>query len=210
MEISIHRWFQVPREPRERATYIYKPVEFHLVFIFQTTMAENAWPPRSKSAHSQVSAALFYVRTIRPSGHGSVQTIHRLLACKQRVSDVLSQSKHWSGSQLVCRTCSAAPAWACFPSETFYDLFLLFFFFFVMLFRNGKREERWEGRPRGMMHGQLFCSHKTKNHKLKCFCEIVNPYITLLYLGGGGINPLLTSCGLLLPSVNQFTPTNSH
>ena len=102
------------------------------------------------------------------------------------------------------------PLRACFPSETFYDLFLLLFFFFVMLFRKGKREERWEGKPRGMMHGQFFCSHKTKNHKLKCFCEIVNPYITLLYLGGGVINPLLTSCGLLLPSVNQFTPTNSH
>ena len=33
--------------------------------------------------------------------------------------------------------------------------------FFLMSFRNGKREERWEGRPRGMMHGQLFRSHKT-------------------------------------------------
>jgi len=48
------------------------------------------------------------------------------------------------------------------------------------------------------MHGQLFCSHKTKNHRN---VEIVNPYITLLYLWGLGlINSPLTSCGLLLGS----------
>ena len=52
-----------------------------------------------------------------------------------------------------------------FLQKTFCDLFLLLFFF-VLLFRNGKREERWEGKA----HGQLFCPHKTKNHhKLKCF-----------------------------------------
>ena len=45
-----------------------------------------------------------------------------------------------------------------------------------------------------MTHGQLFHSHKTKNHKLKCFCEIISPYITLFYLWGLGlINPPLTS-----------------
>ena len=55
------------------------------------------------------------------------------------------------------------------------DLFLLFFFFFlVMLFRNGRREERWEGRPRKMMHGQLFCPHKTKNQTQMLPSEIVH------------------------------------
>ena len=53
-----------------------------------------------------------------------------------------------------------------FIQKTFSDLFLLLFFFFVLSFRNGKREERWEGKT----HGQLFCSQQTKNHhKLKCF-----------------------------------------
>ena len=36
-------------------------------------------------------------------GHGSVQMIHGLLACKQR-SMKLPQSKHWSGSHRVCRS----------------------------------------------------------------------------------------------------------
>ena len=36
-----------------------------------------------------------------------------------------------------------------FLQKTFCDLFLLLFFFFVLSFRNGKREERWEGRLRG-------------------------------------------------------------
>ena len=63
------------------------------------------------------------------------------------------------------------------------DLFLLLsVFFFVIMFRNGKKE-RWEGRPRGMMHGQPFCSHKTKNHH-KLPSETVNPYLTLPYLWG--------------------------
>ena len=39
-----------------------------------------------------------------------------------------------------------------FFQKTFCDLFLLLFFFFVLSFRNGKREERWEGKT----HGQLF------------------------------------------------------
>ena len=38
------------------------------------------------------------------------------------------------------------------------DLFLLFFF--VLLFRNGKREERWElGKAEGKMHGLYVIAH---------------------------------------------------
>ena len=60
------------------------------------------------------------------------------------------------------------------------------------------REKKGGRGGRGKMHGQLFCSHKTKNHRN---VEIVNPYITLLYLWGLGlINSPLTSCGLLLGS----------
>ena len=66
------------------------------------------WPRCSKYASFQVSAALFYVRTVTFVRHGSVQMIRGLLACKQR-SAKLPQSKHWSGSCWVCRTCSAAP-----------------------------------------------------------------------------------------------------
>ena len=72
---------------------------FCLVFVFQATPAENVWSPRSKSARSQVFAALFYVRTvtfvrawISPASNGSM---------------MLSQSKHRSG---VCRASSTAPA----------------------------------------------------------------------------------------------------
>ena len=48
--------------------------------------AENVWPPRSNlwSAHSQVSAALFYVRTVHLSGHGSVQTIRGFLTLQAK------------------------------------------------------------------------------------------------------------------------------
>ena len=67
----------------------------------------------------------------------------------------------WCHSHLVWLVFEASiPTCACFHSENFFcDLFLLFFFFvFVcvcvcvcvcVLFRNGKREERWEGMPRG-------------------------------------------------------------
>ena len=77
--------FQKPRKPRERATHASKS-EFCLVFgliIFQATTAENVWPPGSKSARSQVFAALFYVQTVGSCGHGSVQTIRGLIACKE-------------------------------------------------------------------------------------------------------------------------------
>ena len=44
------------------------------LIVFQATLAKNVWPPHSNlwSAQSQVSAALFYVRTVRSCGHGSV------------------------------------------------------------------------------------------------------------------------------------------
>ena len=92
MEISVYWWFQVPGEPRERVTHASQS-EFWLVFsliIFLAMPAENVWPLCSKSAHSQVSAALFYVRTIHLCWHGSVQMIRRLLACKQRIGDANS------------------------------------------------------------------------------------------------------------------------
>ena len=100
----VHGRFEVPREPCKRATHTSES-EFCLVFsliVFQATTAENVWrPPPEKSARSQVSAALFYVHTVRSYGHGSVQMI-RCLA-------MLSQSKHWPGGRRVCRTCSASP-----------------------------------------------------------------------------------------------------
>jgi len=58
MEISVHQQFQDPGELCERATHTSRS-EFCLV------LAENIWPPHSKSARSQVSTALFYVRTVQ-------------------------------------------------------------------------------------------------------------------------------------------------
>ena len=69
--------------------------------------------------------------------------------------------------------------------------------FFVLSFRNGKREERWEGKT----HGHLFCPHNTKNHQMLP-SEIVNSYITLLYLWE--FRAPLTSCGLLFGSAHTI------
>ena len=58
--------FNPPWERHEVATHASR-LEYCLVFsliVFQATPAENVWPPRSKSARSQVSAALFYVQTV--------------------------------------------------------------------------------------------------------------------------------------------------
>ena len=55
--------------------------------------------------------------------------------------------------------------------KLFCDLFLLFFFF-VLLFRNGKREVTWEGRPRGrcMVSVYSMIVERAKNcHKFKRF-----------------------------------------
>ena len=63
---SVHRQFHAPWKRHERATHASR-LEFCLVFsliVFQATPAENVLPPRSKSARSRVSAALFYVRTV--------------------------------------------------------------------------------------------------------------------------------------------------
>ena len=61
----------------------------------------------------------------------------------------------WCHSNLVWLVFEAyIPTALVFPQKTFCDLFLFFFFFFVLSFRNGKREEWWEG-P-GKTHGQLF------------------------------------------------------
>ena len=67
MEVSIHRRFQPPGELCEGATHA-NWSEFCLVFsltVFQATPAENVWPPRSKSVHSQVSAALWTMAFVR-------------------------------------------------------------------------------------------------------------------------------------------------
>ena len=53
-------------------------------------------------------------------------------------------------------------------------LFFFFFFCFVLffvLFRNGKREDRWEGKLREHAWSiKPFSSHRTRNHhKFKCF-----------------------------------------
>jgi len=57
------------------------------LIIIQATPAENVWPPRSKSARSQVSATLFYVRTmtfvLAWICTDDTQASRRLLASKQ-------------------------------------------------------------------------------------------------------------------------------
>ena len=56
----------------------------------------------------------------------------------------------WCHSHLVWLVFKASiPTCACFPSENILTCFCCIFIFFVLSFRNGKREERWEGRPRG-------------------------------------------------------------
>ena len=61
------------------------------------------------SAHSQVSTALFYVWTICSCRHGSVYRRYAGFLPASKGSAMLSQSKHWSGSHQVFRTCFAAP-----------------------------------------------------------------------------------------------------
>ena len=61
MEISVHWQFQGPGKLHEGATHA-SWSEFCLVFsfiVFQPMLADNVWPPCSKSARSQVSATLF-------------------------------------------------------------------------------------------------------------------------------------------------------
>ena len=64
--MSISGFKPPPWERREGATHT-RRLEFCVAFsliVFQATLAENVWPLRSKSTRSQVSAALFYVRTV--------------------------------------------------------------------------------------------------------------------------------------------------
>ena len=61
---------------------------------------------------------------------------------------------------------------ASIPTCTFFSFRKLFVTcfccFFVMSFRSGKREERWDGRPRGRCMVKFFVHIKLKNHhKLK-------------------------------------------
>ena len=94
---EVHRWFQDPGELYERETHVswldYCLVAIYSHIVLQATLAMNVRPLHSKSAHSQVFTAVFYVRTVRSCGHVSVQTICRLLTFKQRVGDgYLSQN----------------------------------------------------------------------------------------------------------------------
>ena len=50
---------------KERPTQASQIFAWYLVLSFQTTLAENVLLPRSKSVRSQISAALFYVWTVR-------------------------------------------------------------------------------------------------------------------------------------------------
>ena len=109
MEISVHWQFQAPGKLHEGATRA-SWSEFCLVFsfiVFQSMPADNVWPPCSKSARSQVSATLFYIRTI---------TFVQAWICTDDMrasrlqAALLPQSKHWSDGRLICQTCSATPA----------------------------------------------------------------------------------------------------
>ena len=77
MEISVHWRFQVPGEPRERATHANQS-DFCLVFslIVSCIIPSNA--------------VRECVATVRSCGHRSVQMICGRLACKQRVGDAIS------------------------------------------------------------------------------------------------------------------------
>ena len=56
----------------------------------------------------------------------------------------------WCHSHLVWLVFEGSiPTCTCFHSENFFVTCFCSFFFFVLLFRNGKREVTWEGRPRG-------------------------------------------------------------
>ena len=108
MEISVHQRFQVPGEPRERATHASRSVS---LILFQSTPAENVWSPCSNlwSAHSQVSAALSF--TPGPYVHAGMDLYRWYIGFlpASNGSTILSQSKYWSGGRQVCQTCSTAP-----------------------------------------------------------------------------------------------------
>ena len=72
----------------------------------------------------------------------------------------------WCHSHLVWLVFEGSiPTCACFHSENFF-VTCSCWVFFVMFFRNGKREETWEGRPRGRCVLCTVCSQRTKNrHK---------------------------------------------
>ena len=95
MELSVHRRFQAPKELHARGTSLHASwsvsVNFSLV-VLQAMPAENVWPSHSNlcSARSQVSAAVFLCPDLSSYGHGSVQRISGLFACKQRVGDAIS------------------------------------------------------------------------------------------------------------------------
>ena len=55
MEISVHRRFQAPEEPREGATCASRGT---ILLSLIATPAENVWPSHSKSARSRPSSKL--------------------------------------------------------------------------------------------------------------------------------------------------------
>ena len=97
--------------PREGATHASQS-KFCLVFsliVFQATLAENVWPPCSKSVCSHFSAALWTVVFVRA------------WICIDDTQASHQQAKGWQchlsqnigpGSCQVCRTFSAAPVQA--------------------------------------------------------------------------------------------------
>ena len=70
----------------------------------------------------------------------------------------------WCHSHLVRLVFEASiPTCTCFhEGKLFLTCFLLLFFIFVLSFRNGKREERWEGKPRGRCMVNIFVHIKLR------------------------------------------------
>ena len=68
------------------------------LIVLQSTTAENAWPPRSKSACSQVSAALIYIRTVHSCGHGlstmEITFPHTRFAAPKPVEEILQMRQN--------------------------------------------------------------------------------------------------------------------
>ena len=69
----------------------------------------------------------------------------------------MTQDVGWCESVGLVAFEASIPTCACFhEGKLFVTCFCCFFFFFVLSFRNGKREERWERRPRGRCMDNYF------------------------------------------------------
>ena len=85
MEISVHRQFQVSREPRERVTHVSQSA-----YCIPSNDGQECVATAVIICLFSGLAALFYVWTIHSCRHGSVQTICGVLTCKERVGDAIS------------------------------------------------------------------------------------------------------------------------